>query len=188
MTLQSSVRTNEHRRAALTERATRDSFTGLLNRGAALEALRLDLASVHRSNGDLELTVLFIDLDELKTINDTYGHDRGDAAIRAVADALKSASRASDVVARLGGDEFIVGSLEGRGIGGPELLARRFSEILSTLTLPGDHGDLAIGCSIGAAVSEPSDEQVEMLIERADRALYVAKSDGHAQVSWSVAP
>ena len=115
MMLQSSVRTNEHRRVALTERATRDSFTGLLNRGAALEALRLDLASVHRSNGDLDLTILFIDLDGLKTINDTFGHDRGDAAISAVADALKSASRASDVVARLGGDEFIVGSLEERG-------------------------------------------------------------------------
>ena len=188
MTLQTSVRANEHRRAALAERATRDSLTGLLNRGAALEALRLDLASVHRSNGGLELTVLFIDLDGLKTINDTYGHDRGDAAISAVADALKAASRASDVVARLGGDEFIVGSLEGRGIGAPELLAARIGAVLSGLRLSQGDDDLLVECSIGAAVSEPSDDRVETLIERADRALYGAKARGRAQVSWSVAP
>ena len=188
MTLQTSVRANENRRAALAERATRDSLTGLLNRGAALEALRLDLASVHRSNGGLELTLLFIDLDGLKTINDTYGHDKGDAAISAVADALKMASRASDVVARLGGDEFIVGSLERRGIGAPELLAVRIGEVLSHLRLTEGDEDLVVGCSIGAAVSEPSDDRVETLIERADRALYGAKARGRAQVSWSVAP
>jgi diguanylate cyclase (GGDEF)-like protein len=185
MTLQASVRTNENRRAALAERATRDSLTGLLNRGAALEALRLDLASVHRSNGDLELTVLFIDLDELKTINDTYGHDRGDAAIQSVADALKSATRTSDVVARLGGDEFIVGSLEGRGFGASELLARRIDASLSDLRLGNSDDHVPVGCSIGVAVSEPSDDRVEVLIDRADRALYVAKAKGRGQVSWS---
>jgi diguanylate cyclase (GGDEF)-like protein len=185
MTLQASVRTNENRRAALAERATRDSLTGLLNRGAALEALRLDLASVHRSNGDLELTVLFIDLDELKTINDTFGHDRGDAAIQSVAEALKSATRTSDVVARLGGDEFIVGSLEGRGFGASELLARRIDASLSDLRLGNTDDHVAVGCSIGVAVSEPSDDRVEVLIDRADRALYVAKAKGRGQVSWS---
>ncbi len=185
MTLQTSVRRNENRRAALAERATRDSLTGLLNRGAALEALRLDLASVHRSNGDLELTVLFIDLDELKTINDTYGHDRGDAAIQSVAEALKSATRTSDVVARLGGDEFIVGSLEGRGFGASELLARRIDASLSDLRLGSGDDLVAVGCSIGGAVSEPSDDRVEVLIDRADRALYVAKAKGRGQVSWS---
>jgi diguanylate cyclase (GGDEF)-like protein len=185
MTLQTSVRKNENRRAALAERATRDSLTGLLNRGAALEALRLDLASVHRSNGDLELTVLFIDLDELKTINDTYGHDRGDAAIQSVAEALKSATRTSDVVARLGGDEFIVGSLEGRGFGASELLARRVGASLSDLRLGNGDDSVVVGCSIGVAVSVPSDDRVELLIDRADRALYVAKAKGRGQVSWS---
>ena len=117
MKLQVSVRASERHRMELAERATRDSLTGLLNRGAALEALRLHLASVHRSNGKLELAVLFIDIDELKTINDADGHDKGDNAIQLVADALKSETRTSDVVARLGGDEFLVGSLEQQGIG-----------------------------------------------------------------------
>jgi len=105
------VRANETKRGELAERATRDSLTGLLNRGAGLEALGLDLASARRSRGELVLTVLFIDLDKLKEINDTLGHDGGDDAIRAVADSLRAATRASDVIARFGGDEFIVGLL-----------------------------------------------------------------------------
>lgn len=184
LALQESVRANEHRRVVLAERASRDSLTGLLNRGAALKALKLDLASVRRSNGDLELTVLFIDIDELKTINDTYGHDRGDAAIRRVADALKLATRTSDVVARIGGDEFIVGSVGTRGSGAADLLAERIDGQLSNLNQLNDDS-LAIGCSIGAAVSESSDDRVDALVERADRALYVAKANGRGQLSWS---
>ena len=182
MTLQASVRTNENRRVALAERATRDSLTGLLNRGAALEALRLDLASVHRSNGDLELTVLFIDLDELKTINDTYGHDRGDAPIRSVADALKSATRASDVVARLGGTSSSSAHSRDEDRWLPSFWPGGSASL--RYSVPGDDGVL-VGCSIGAAVSEPSDDRVEVLIDRADRALYVAKARGRGQVSWS---
>ena len=102
--LHRSVQAGEVERKALLERATRDSLTGLLNRGAALEALELDLASVRRSSGELVLTLFFIDLDGLKAINDSIGHDGGDAAIRAVADALQATTRASDVIARFGGD------------------------------------------------------------------------------------
>jgi diguanylate cyclase (GGDEF)-like protein len=186
LALQESVRANEHHRVVLAERASRDSLTGLLNRGAALKALRLDLTSVRRSNGDLELTVLFVDIDELKIINDTYGHDRGDAAIRRIAEALKLATRASDVVARLGGDEFIVGSVGRRGLGAAELLAQRINEQLADLNKR-DAQLFSVGCSIGAAVSVASDDRVESLIERADRALYVAKANGRGQLSWSAA-
>ena len=186
LALQESVRANEHHRVVLAERASRDSLTGLLNRGAALKALRLDLTSVRRSNGDLELTMLFVDIDELKIINDTYGHDRGDVAIQRVADALKLATRASDVVARLGGDEFIVGSVGKRGLGAAELLAQRINGQLADLN-ERDARLFSIGCSIGAAVSVASDDRVESLIERADRALYVAKANGRGQLSWSAA-
>ena len=101
--LHRSVRASEAEREALLERATRDSLTGLLNRGAALEALELDMASVRRSQGELVLTLFFVDLDDLKAINDSIGHEGGDAAIRAVADALRVTTRASDVIARFGG-------------------------------------------------------------------------------------
>jgi diguanylate cyclase (GGDEF)-like protein len=182
--LQTSVRANETKRGELTERATRDSLTGLLNRGAALEALDLDLASARRSQGELVLTVLFIDLDELKKINDSLGHDGGDDAIKAVADALRAATRASDVIARFGGDEFVVGWLGKHGSEGPALLARRISELISNSVVEGEGCSRKIGCSIGVAVSEPRDRNVESLIDRADHALYVAKANGRGQVRW----
>jgi diguanylate cyclase (GGDEF)-like protein len=182
--LQVSVRASETQREALVERATRDSLTGLLNRGAALEALDLDLASARRSRGKLVLTVLFIDLDELKGINDSLGHDGGDDAIKAVADALRAATRASDVIARFGGDEFVVGWLGPRDSEAPALLATRIAEFISHSVVEGDGRTHKLGCSIGVATSEPGDRTVEPLIERADHALYVAKANGRGQVRW----
>ena len=128
--LHRSVQAGETEREALLERATRDSLTGLLNRGAALEALKLDLAAVHRSRGKLVLTLFFIDLDDLKTINDSIGHDGGDVAIRAVAEALRLTTRASDVIARFGGDEFVVGWLGNPDSDVPEELAKRILPML----------------------------------------------------------
>ena len=182
--LQLSVRASEVQRGELFERATRDSLTGLLNRGAALEALDLDLASARRSQGELVLTVLFLDLDELKEINDSLGHDGGDEAIKAVAVALRAATRASDVIARYGGDEFIVGWLGSRDSQAPALLATRIIELISDSVVEADGSSLKLGCSIGVAASEPYDRTVESLIERADHALYAAKAHGRGQVRW----
>jgi diguanylate cyclase (GGDEF)-like protein len=182
--LQVSVRANETKRGELAERATRDSLTGLLNRGAGLEALGLDLASARRSRGELVLTVLFIDLDKLKEINDTLGHDGGDDAIRAVADSLRAATRASDVIARFGGDEFIVGLLGPHDSEAAALVATRISELVSSSVVEADGKSRKVGCSIGVAASEPDDRTVEPVIERADEALYVAKASGRGQVRW----
>jgi diguanylate cyclase (GGDEF)-like protein len=182
--LHQSVQTAESQREVLTEKATRDSLTGLLNRGAALEALELHLANVHRSQGHLELTILFIDLDDLKSINDSLGHDGGDAAIQTVADALRVTTRASDVLARFGGDEFVVGWLGSSGSDAPALLAKRISAHVAHSELEGNGHLLTLACSIGAAVSHPDDDSVETLIGRADQALYVAKADGRGQVRW----
>jgi diguanylate cyclase (GGDEF)-like protein len=179
-----SVRTAESQREVLTERATRDSLTGLLNRGAALEALELHLASAYRSQGQLALTVFFIDLDDLKLINDTLGHDGGDAAIKAVADALRVTTRSSDVLGRFGGDEFVVGWLGTRGSDAPALLAERISAYVANSELEGNGHLLTLACSIGAAVSEPDDDDVEEIIGKADQALYIAKSTGRGQVRW----
>ena len=180
-----SVKASEAERGMLMERATRDSLTGLLNRGAALEALELDLANVRRSQGELALTLFFIDLDDLKMINDSIGHDGGDAAIRAVADSLRASTRASDVIARFGGDEFIVGWLGNSSSNVPEQLARRISAHVAQSEVGDKEHSVGLGCSIGAAVSEPSDLTIETLIERADRELYNAKADGKGQIRWS---
>jgi diguanylate cyclase (GGDEF)-like protein len=182
--LQSSIRANELQREALFERATRDSLTGLLNRGAALEALELDMATIRRSFENLVLTVLFIDLDELKKINDSLGHDGGDTAIRAVADALRKTTRASDVVARYGGDEFLVGWVGRDEPGSTAELAKRISEEVAQSVVRGNGRMMTLGCSIGVAVSLPTDRMVQTLIERADHALYASKAFGRGQVRW----
>jgi diguanylate cyclase (GGDEF)-like protein len=182
--LHRSVQAGETEREALLERATRDSLTGLLNRGAALEALRLDLSAVRRSRGKLVLTLFFIDLDDLKTINDSIGHDGGDVAIRAVAEALRLTTRASDVIARFGGDEFVVGWVGSPDSDVPQELAKRISAQVAQSEIGTSESAVALACSIGVAVSEPSDGTVEALIERADHALYDAKSDGKGQIRW----
>jgi diguanylate cyclase len=179
--LQTSVRVREAQRKVLSERATRDFLTGLLNRGAALESLELDFARVRRSDDELELAVLFIDLDGLKEINDSLGHDGGDRALQMVADALRVTARSSDIVARFGGDEFIVGWLGTKGSSAPMLLAQRICDHVSKLEVKSDDGSLELGCSIGVSLLEACDSTVGMVIERADRALYVAKANGRGR-------
>jgi diguanylate cyclase (GGDEF)-like protein len=183
--LQTSVRLGEAQREVLYEQATRDSLTGLLNRGAALEALQLDLARVRRDEDVLTLAVLFIDLDDLKKINDLFGHEGGDAALQTVAESLRATTRASDVVARFGGDEFIVGCLGDRSSESPVLLAARICARVSSSEIQVHGRKSKLGCSIGGAVSMASDHTIEVLIERADDALYVAKTNGRGQVHWS---
>jgi diguanylate cyclase (GGDEF)-like protein len=182
--LQSSVRASEEQRNALFERATRDSMTGLLNRGAALEALEIDLSTVNRSHGELVLTVFFIDLDDLKHINDSMGHDGGDAAIKAIADVLRATTRTSDVVARFGGDEFVVGWLGSRDSEAPALLAKRITAHVASSEPEDPRLSHKLRCSIGVAVSQRHDDTVEELIGRADDALYVAKASGQGQIRW----
>jgi len=116
--------------------------------------------------------------------NDSVGHDGGDIAIRAVADALRATTRASDVIARFGGDEFVVGWLGSPDSDVPEELAGRIAAHVAQSEIRTPEGAMALACSIGVAVSEPSDSSIETLIERADRALYGAKADGRGQIRW----
>jgi diguanylate cyclase (GGDEF)-like protein len=179
-----SIQASEVQREELFERATRDALTRLLNRGAALEALNIDLAGARRSRGELALTVLFIDLDDLKKINDSLGHEGGDDAIVAMADVLRATTRSSDVVSRYGGDEFVVGWLATPDPVATAHLATRISELVAASVVRTGNRSLTLGCSIGVAVSRPSDITVLTLIERADHALYEAKKYGRGQVRW----
>jgi diguanylate cyclase (GGDEF)-like protein len=184
--LHESISASEEQRELLHERATHDSLTGLLNRGAAVDALERDLVRSRR-NGQA-VALLFIDLDHLKTINDTFGHEGGDAAIRAVADALQATTRQGDIVARLGGDEFVVGCLGARERAGPSRLAERICESLSATVIEFSGQEVKIGCSIGIALSEPSDVTIDSLLNRADQALYLAKAEGRGSVRWAAGP
>ena len=130
------------------------------------------------------MTILFIDLDELKKINDSLGHEGGDDAIRAVAEALRATTRASDVVSRYGGDEFVVGWLGKPDPPATALLAKRISELVGSLGGAGRRPQPDDRVQHRGRHLGPLDATVLTLIERADHALYEAKKYGRGQVRW----
>jgi diguanylate cyclase (GGDEF)-like protein len=179
--LRESVRDADRQRTALRQVAMHDELTGLLNRRAALEAVQRELDRAEREL--IPVMALFVDLDGLKTINDTYGHAAGDDAIRLTAEALRDSARKFDVVARLGGDEFLIA---GGCIGTRDdlqVLAERIHAAVGAQTLTVNGDTVSLRCCIGVALSAPGDN-VETLIHEADRALYAAKRHGRDRVAW----
>lgn len=168
--------------AEMLRQARTDPLTGLLNRRAFLEELerRLDRLAHERRPGAL----LFVDLDNLKQVNDRLGHDAGDAAIRASAELLRAAVRPTDLVARLGGDEFALW-LDGVDLAAAVARAERLVAdsrlALAHAAPPG----VTLSLSIGIAVRTNGEEGVGHLLMRADAAMYAVKRDGKA--GWSVA-
>ncbi len=177
--LRETIHERERHRVELQEVATHDGLTGLLNRTAALDALERDLSRSKRAG--TPMMALFLDIDTFKSINDEYGHETGDDALRFVADALRTTTRTSDIVARLGGDEFLV---SGSAVDGPaefEAFAWRIHEAIASGRLYPGGPDVRVTCSIGIAVAELADT-ADSLIHKADQALYAAKQRGRDQV------
>ncbi|MFG6178496.1 EAL domain-containing protein [Halomonas sp. THAF12] len=148
-----------------------DSLTGLANR--SLFMLRLDEAL----QGEASLSVLFIDLDRFKDINDRYGHPLGDELLRQVADRLRTCTQARDTVARFGGDGFAV-LLQGVGQEAPAVaIAQR---ILDALSEPYELGVARCfsTASLGIALAPSQEASAETLIRYADQAMYEAKAQG----------
>jgi diguanylate cyclase (GGDEF)-like protein/PAS domain S-box-containing protein len=159
--------------------ATHDSLTGLPNRAYAVTRVTEAL----ESGGDDHVlaAVLFIDLDNLKTINDMFGHDAGDDLLRSAAQRLRRAVRSDDVVARFGGDEFVA-LLIGQ-IARPDLdgLADRLHATLSEPVVI-DNVTLRVGASIGIVVMENNDPRgAAQILRDADTAMYEAKATGRGK-------
>ncbi|MGK2948947.1 MAG: GGDEF domain-containing protein [Acidimicrobiales bacterium] len=180
--LRATMRSAEDQRRELERAATHDGLTGLLNRSAALEIIERDLARAHRDG--LTVMALFIDLDGLKPINDTYGHATGDDALRLTAEALVATTRGADVVARIGGDEFLVAGMATDDTSEVEALAHRIRAALADQVLVSPDGPLPLRCSIGLALSREEHATAEALIHEADVALYTAKRQGRDRVAW----
>jgi len=157
--------------------ALTDHLTGLCNRNGFKTALSKSLERNKRTNKHIAL--LFIDLDHFKQVNDTLGHDAGDALLQSVAAELKACVRSNDTVARLGGDEFTV-ILE--DLEAPEDCALIARKILAALRQPfhlnGNGMDILVSASIGIATHPGCGNDPGSLMQAADVAMYRAKTDG----------
>lgn len=156
--------------------ATTDKLTGLFNRHAAMILLNRALARYRRSRQPI--SVLVIDIDHFKRINDRYGHGVGDEVLRRIAQILRSTLRESDVVVRWGGEEFLI-LLHECDLRQAQLLAEKLRQAVQQAAVCG--ADRHVTISVGVA-SLAKDTSVEAWIERADAALYQAKANGRNQV------
>jgi diguanylate cyclase (GGDEF)-like protein len=160
--------------------STTDPLTGLPNRRVFVRRAHEEAKRAARYNAPTSL--LLIDLDELKTINDTHGHARGDAVLRAIGECLRTTCRETELAARCGGDEFAVLVPETRAESAIEL-AKRIQSQFSELWRARGEEPAQVSVSIGVAdVERSAGASREALLEAADRALYVAKASGKNRV------
>jgi diguanylate cyclase (GGDEF)-like protein len=172
ITLQADITDRKHLEHELHRRAAHDDLTGLANRSTLIDHLERAL----NSRVVRPLALMFIDLDDFKSINDTLGHDAGDAVLRATATRITGVARAGDLAARWGGDEFIVACEQADSRRQVQAIADR---LRASLTQPITYGAREICCdaSIGVAFARAGDDTAS-LVDRADAATYAAKRAG----------
>jgi diguanylate cyclase (GGDEF)-like protein len=159
-----------------------DDFTGLLNQKGFLEKLENEY---HRSSRyDKSFVLLMIDSDDLKRINDTYGHKYGSMTIKMISDIIKSYTRRTDFAGRYGGDEFMVCLVESTKDDGL-IFAERLRKTVEMKSLFTDKGKkLKITVSIGVSCYPESGKELYDIIEKADKALYNVKEKGKNSVAF----
>jgi diguanylate cyclase (GGDEF)-like protein len=156
--------------AQLQHRANIDELTGLPNRAALTEQLG------HRDRVDV--TVLFIDLDGFKEVNDSLGHEQGDRVLHDVGTRIASVVRSGVTVGRLGGDEFLA-IMQGNDVDAAQTVARRI--INAIVAVGNDLTRFPLSASVGIATGSPK-ESAEQILRRADHAMYTAKAQGPGNI------
>ena len=160
--------------AQIAHMAHHDALTGLANRVLLLERLEAALLRVQRGE---RIAVLYLDLDNFKSINDTLGHSAGDALLRVVANRLRGCLRETDTIARLGGDEFAILQTALEQPTDAELLAKRLRDAVTT-PLDVDGHQVLADVSIGITLAPTDGTESSQLLKNADMAMYAAKCDG----------
>ena len=173
------LRRNFVQRRELTRLAYTDSLTGVANRARFLALAEREVARAQRYRRPLSLLVL--DVDHFKRINDSFGHLAGDAALRELGLALAGSVRASDLVGRLGGEEFGV-VLPETDVRAATELAERLRTSVHRVMVPNEGDGAAMSVTIGASELATQTEGLRELLIRADRALYQGKRDGRDRV------
>jgi diguanylate cyclase (GGDEF)-like protein len=158
-----------------TQAAALDSLTRTLTRGYLMEQLRLELERARRYRHPL--TILLLDLDQFKKVNDTFGHLAGDEALRRFAAVLMEASRGDDFVGRFGGDEFLM-PLPETSISGAIAVANRLLHRLAEAQIPVSESGEVLTASVGLAAYPEAGTTLDSLVGAADAALYEAKGKG----------
>lgn len=167
----------------ITQMAFVDALTGLPNRRYFDANIERIMAKSDRHN--LKAGLMFIDLDHFKPINDSHGHDQGDALLRMISKRLSSLVRAEDFLARIGGDEFVIIQFPVEDDANMEVAAQKILEACKmTVELGGEQ--CQISASIGLAVSNDPKGTVHSLFHESDQAMYCAKRKGGNCFSWLV--
>lgn len=162
---------------AVKQQAITDGMTGLYNRRYFEEFIKKEAIRANRQN--TKFTVIGLDLDHLKQINDTYGHNYGDIAIKAIAEVLKNNARSIDVAARMGGEEFNI-LLPGVDSAGGCIAAERIRKAIEAVKLD-KIGNIT--ASLGVATFLEHSDDIEELLEITDRAMYESKRNGRNRVT-----
>lgn len=167
--------------ALVRQHAYFDPLTGLPNRRMLRDRLEQEIKRSRRDN--LQLAILFIDLDHFKAVNDTLGHDNGDLLLAEAAQRLRQCVRESDTVARMGGDEFTILITELTDTGGLEPLLEKLLQSMTQVFQLGTE-QMFVSASIGITLYPLDGTEVEALYKNADQALYVAKGAGRNRYSF----
>jgi diguanylate cyclase (GGDEF)-like protein len=166
-------------RGSLVEQLDHDMLTGLYSRRRFADLLRFESLRAARMGGTW--SVLMIDLDHFKRVNDTYGHAGGDAALAAVGSAIRVPLRSLDAPARLGGEELAV-LMPGCDAASAAVVAERLRQAIAHIAVPHNGGVFHLTASLGVAQWQPSDTDGQAVVNRADQALYAAKNSGRNRV------
>ncbi len=161
--------------------ALKDPLTGAGNRLALDNSIRRELQLAHRHQHPF--SILMIDIDDFKKINDTYGHQAGDKVLQSVAEGIVAVTRQTDMVFRYGGEEFLV-ILSKTDVEGSRVIAERIRSFIANDESILNDTSAQVTISIGAATLSTS-EYPDHLINRADQALYIAKKHGKNRVEYS---
>lgn len=156
-----------------------DPLTRVNNRRALMELLELELQRCRRYHHPF--TVLFLDVDHFKFINDRFGHAAGDTVLQRIMQVASSLTRPPDIIGRYGGEEFAIGLVE-CDLAGARPIAERIRSAIEQSVLPWEGQRIAATVSIGLAPLTPDIEKIDRLIDRADQALYDAKACGRNRI------
>ncbi len=159
--------------------AYHDGLTGLPNRVMLHESVLRELGRVRR-NESYRFGLLYLDLDGFKGVNDTLGHEIGDALLISVSNRLRACLRSSDVAARLAGDEFVVLAVDMKD---PSEVATLAARIVEEIAAPHhlDGHEVTTSCSVGIVLSDPTYENPDKMLSDADQAMYRAKEHGKSR-------